>query len=52
MSTLPIRAPLTATWSFPSFGRFIAVATSLLDVFVEAQNQARAAHNRFPFAAW
>jgi hypothetical protein len=52
MSTLPIRAPLTPSWSFPVFGRFITMAANVLDVFVEAQNQARAAHKRFPFAAW
>jgi hypothetical protein len=52
MTTLPIRAPLTPTWSFPVFGRFITMATNVLDVFVEAQDQARAAHKRFPFAAW
>jgi hypothetical protein len=52
MSTLPIRAPFTPTWSFPVFGRLITVMTTILDVFVEAQEQARAAHKRFPFAAW
>jgi hypothetical protein len=52
MTTLPIRAPFALTWSFPVFGRFITITASVLDVFVEAQSQARAAHKRFPFAAW
>jgi hypothetical protein len=30
----------------------MTVASNILDVFVEAQSQARAAHKRFPFAAW
>jgi hypothetical protein len=52
MSTLPIRAPYSPTWSFPVFGRIFAAVATLLDVFVEAQDQARAAHKRFPHANW
>jgi hypothetical protein len=52
MSTLPIRAPYSPTWSFPVFGRLITAVTMLLDVFAEAQDQARAAHKRFPLADW
>jgi hypothetical protein len=53
MSTLPIRAPqLAPSWSFPSFGRFIAILTIVLEVFAEAQQQAAEAQRRYSFMDW
>ena len=54
MSTLPIRAPHLpqALLPIPGFKRAVAVALMLLDVFTEAQQQARAAHKQYPFADW
>jgi hypothetical protein len=34
------------------FGRVVSAVVALLDVFSEAQQQAAAAHKRFPFADW
>ena len=51
MSTLPIRAPHVAS-GFPGFARVIAALATFLDVLVEAQQQAIAAHKRYPFADW
>jgi hypothetical protein len=53
MSTLPIRASHTAhTWQVPSFARAVAAMLTVIDVFTEAQNKARAAHKQYPFADW
>ena len=52
MTTLPLRAPNVPLWHFPGFGRFVSFVTTFLDVFVEAHNEARKAHERFPFADW
>jgi hypothetical protein len=52
MSTLPIRAPYSPNVSFSIFGRLVTAVVMLLDVFVEAQEKARAAHKRFPLADW
>ena len=53
MSTLPIRALHTQhNWQVPSFARAILAVLTVLDVFTEAQDQARAAHKQYPFADW
>jgi hypothetical protein len=53
MSTLPIRAPhFAASWSFPSFGRFLSILATVVEVFVEAQQQAAAAQRRYSFMDW
>ena len=53
MSTLPLQArPMAQVWPTASFGRLVSAVLTLLDVFTEAQQQARAAHRRFPFADW
>jgi len=53
MSTLPIRAPyVPQVWPLTGFGRVVSVLVTALDVIVEAQEQARAAHERYPFAEW
>lgn len=52
MSTLPLQAPHAQIWPVASFGRVLAVVVTLLDVFTEAQQQARAAHKNYPFADW
>jgi hypothetical protein len=50
MSTLPIRAPLTSP--FAGFARVLLFFGTIIAVFSEAQQQAAAAHKRFPFADW
>jgi len=53
MSTLPIRAPhLPEVLPLTGFGRIVSVLVTVVDVFTEAQQQARAAHKRYPFADW
>ena len=53
MSTLPIRAPhLSLAWPKSGFARVISFVTAAVDVFAQAQVQARAAHDRYPFAEW
>lgn len=53
MSTLPMQAPhVPQDWAIPGFGRVVSAVLTVLDVFTEAQQQARAAHERFPFADW
>ena len=53
MSTLPIQAQqVPQVWPIPGFARVVLFMTSALDVFAEAQQQAQAAHKRFPFADW
>lgn len=53
MSTLPIQAPhVPQVWPIAGFGRVVAAVLTMLDVFTEAQQQALAAHKRFPFADW
>lgn len=34
------------------FGRFFNAFATLVDVFAEAQQQATAAHRKFPFGDW
>jgi len=45
MSTLPLHAP--HVWS--GFARVGAVISTVLDIFVEAELRAFAAHKRYPF---
>lgn len=53
MSTLQIPAqPAPQVFSLSGFGRVLSVLATALDVIVEAQEQARAAHKRYPFADW
>jgi hypothetical protein len=53
MSTLPIQAsPMPQVWPIPGFARVVSLASTVLDVFTEAHQQALAAHKRFPFAEW
>jgi hypothetical protein len=53
MSTLPIQAsPMPQVWPIPGFARVVSLASTVLDVFTEAHQQALAAHKRFPFADW
>ena len=48
MSTYRIRAVHVP--AFPSFARVAAAIGMVLDVFAEAQDMARAAQKRYPFA--
>jgi hypothetical protein len=50
MTTLPIRAPIVP--SLAGFARVIAYFNIAFEVFAEAQQQAAAAHKRYPFADW
>jgi len=50
MSTFTSHAPFVPT--FPSLARLTAALAMMLDVFVEAQDVARAAHKRLPFVDW
>ena len=55
MTTLPIHAPSTPKileWPRAAFTRTMAVALEMLDVFAEAQRQAREAEKRYPFTVW
>ena len=50
MSTLPIRAPgFSLHWPLASFARVRSVMSAVIDVFAEAQAQARAVQDRYPF---
>jgi hypothetical protein len=50
MTTLPIRAPIVPPLS--GFARVISYFSIAIEVFAEAQQQASAAHKRYPFAEW
>ena len=54
MTTLPLHASHAPNaphiWS--GFARVAAAFTTVVDVFVEARQQAIAVHKRYPFAAW
>lgn len=53
MTTLQLQARRTpAAWSVTGFERTLSFLTALFAVFAEAQEQARVAHDRTPFAAW
>jgi hypothetical protein len=50
MATLQNRIPLAPT--LPGFARIASTIAMVIDVFADAQHQARAAHQRYPFAEW
>jgi hypothetical protein len=51
MSTLPIRAShLPEAWPLPRFASIVSFMGAVIDVFAEADELARAAHKRYPFA--
>src|SRR5262245_57141361 len=50
MTTLPIRAPIVP--SLAGLARVLSYFNIAIEVFAEAQQQAAAAHKRFPFAEW
>jgi hypothetical protein len=50
MTTLPIRAPIVP--SLAGLARVLSYIDIAIEVFAEAQEQAAAAHRRFPLAAW
>lgn len=52
MSTLPIRASQVQSLPLPGYGRVLSLVATVLDVFNEAQAEARAAHKKYPFADW
>jgi hypothetical protein len=53
MFTLPLRAPYLPHVSVsPAVARVVAFIVAVLDVFAEAQNMARTAQKRYPFAEW
>jgi hypothetical protein len=51
MSTLPLRAA-NVPQPFTGFARVITALATVIDVFAEAQQQAIAAHKRYPFVDW
>ena len=51
MSTLPLRVPHVPQ-PLAGFARVISAIATVIDVFAEAQQQAIAAHKRYPFADW
>ena len=50
MATLPIRAPIVPVLA--GFGRIISFIVIFFEVVADAQRQAKAAHERYPFAEW
>jgi hypothetical protein len=51
MTTLRIRAPLMShEWALPRLTRVVSFVGAVFDVFAEAQEMARVAHKRYPFA--
>ncbi|MGE5774106.1 MAG: hypothetical protein ACM3Z4_19090 [Hyphomicrobiales bacterium] len=50
MTTLPIRAPLVPPLA--GLARVISYFQIAIEVLTEAQQQAAAAHKRYPFAEW
>lgn len=53
MSTLPIRAShISFASPLAGFARFFSAVSAVIEVFAEAQENARAAHARYPFAGW
>jgi hypothetical protein len=52
-SMLPISgAHASHVWQLTYFTRVISVIVMVIDVFAEAQEQARAARKRYPFIEW
>jgi hypothetical protein len=53
MATLRVRAShVPEAWALPRFTGLVTFIGTVFDVFAEAQAMARAAHKRYPFAAW
>lgn len=52
MSTLPLRALRVPALPATGFARIVAAVRFMIEVMSEAQEQARAAHKRYPFADW
>lgn len=53
MTAYPIRAPgVSVPAPLPAFTRVLRFVSTVIDTFVEAQEMAREAHKRYPFAAW
>jgi hypothetical protein len=50
MITLPVRAPLLLPHA--GFGRVIFFVVTFFEVIADAQRDAAAAHERYPFAEW
>jgi hypothetical protein len=50
MTALPVRAPILP--SFAGYGRVFVFFKMFFEVIADAQRQASAAHNRYPFAEW
>ena len=50
MATFSLHTPHVT--AFPGVARLVAALAMVLDVFAEAQDAARAAHQRLPFADW
>lgn len=50
MSALPLQFIYVPT--VPGLARLLAALAMMLDVFVESQARARAAHERYPFVDW
>ena len=50
MTTLPIRAPIVPPLA--GLARVISYFNIAIEVFAVVQQQATAAHKRFPFADW
>ncbi len=51
MTTFPLRAP-AAPRPLLDWGRFLSAIVTVLDVFVEAEEQAKIARARYPHAGW
>lgn len=53
MSTSRLRAlQIPLVWPSTGLARVCSVIVTMLDAFEEAQQQARAAHARYPFTEW
>ena len=51
MSTLPIRSlHVPQALPLPGFARLVSYLSSVIEAFSEAQEMARVAHKRYPFA--
>jgi hypothetical protein len=54
MSTISLRAPRPtfASTLVQAGAKFGSALTAVFDIFADAQDMARAAHRRYPFAEW
>jgi len=55
MTILPVQAPSAPRvleWPRVALSHVAAAVSELLDVFAEAQRQAREAEKRYPFTVW